>query len=308
MMPLSGYEVPSIDVVPDVQAILAACPGVFTGKVPVGDPCEMTAACVPGARCVGDGGTGICRPYRKAGESCNADADCAPTGGLYCRRSDFTCAKPSAEGEPCGFSVDTPDPTPIVSCAADLQCDPMSHRCVRPPGEHEPCATTFAPVCAVDPQLRLECVGLRVNGSGICIRAGRAGEACGGTALAHCAPGLVCTPTQPDGIGVCTDPPALGQRCGKDGVCGGDAICDPSSFTCERPGKTQLGLPCATHADCTSRFCASICLPRGGLLCVGAGTTPATGDGPIGPPDGGLIFDAGSPSFDGGLDLPLPTE
>ena len=291
----SETNLPETPTLPDVAAILAACPDVFVGRIPVGQPCEMTAACAPGARCVDQGATGgVCFPYRKEGESCNETADCVPARNLYCRGTDFTCAKPATEGETCGFVPDS-EGAPLIACEADLGCDWASQRCRRPPREREPCTVAFFPACALDPELKLECRSSDISGNGICLPAARKGDACGGGALAHCAPGLVCIPTQSDGIGICDDPPALGTRCGKDGVCGGDAICDPSSNTCEKPGETQVGLSCERHADCATRSCLSTCRIRVVVRCVGAGTTPVTGTSAGSTVDGGLGFDG--PNF-----------
>lgn len=79
----------------------SACAGLFTGYIPVGERCDMTAECVSGAYCLaqgsgqaitslqGGGTLGVCFPYQAAGEVCNTTADCLPP--LTCNLSTLTC-------------------------------------------------------------------------------------------------------------------------------------------------------------------------------------------------------------------------
>jgi hypothetical protein len=78
-----------------------ACAGVFTGYIPLGERCDMTAECVAGAYCLaqgtgkpimsvaGAGTLGVCFPYQAAGSTCNTTADCAPP--LTCSPTTFVC-------------------------------------------------------------------------------------------------------------------------------------------------------------------------------------------------------------------------
>jgi hypothetical protein len=78
-----------------------ACAGLFTGNIPVGYRCDMTAECVSSAYCLsqssgrpitsimGGGTLGVCFPYQTAGQTCNSTADCLPP--LTCAPTTFTC-------------------------------------------------------------------------------------------------------------------------------------------------------------------------------------------------------------------------
>jgi hypothetical protein len=79
----------------------SACAGLFTGYIPVGERCDMTAECVSGTYCLaqgtakpitsitGAGSLGVCFPYQPAGSTCNTSQDCAPP--LACNPATFVC-------------------------------------------------------------------------------------------------------------------------------------------------------------------------------------------------------------------------
>lgn len=78
-----------------------ACAGLFTGYIPVGERCDMTAECVSGSYCLAQGTgqpitslmgattLGICFPYQLAGEACNTTLDCLPP--LACNPTTLLC-------------------------------------------------------------------------------------------------------------------------------------------------------------------------------------------------------------------------
>lgn len=88
---------------PNVQAALddPACAGLFTGYIPVGERCDMSAECVSGSYCrsqgtgqpataiEGSGTLGVCFAYQQAMDPCNATADCLPP--LTCNPSTLVC-------------------------------------------------------------------------------------------------------------------------------------------------------------------------------------------------------------------------
>jgi hypothetical protein len=92
--------------VPDVQQALGGCTGLFTGYIPLGERCDMTAECVAGGYCLsqgtgdnvislgGSGSLGVCFPYQGAGGPCNRSSDCDPSLGLTCAAVTLTCTKP----------------------------------------------------------------------------------------------------------------------------------------------------------------------------------------------------------------------
>jgi hypothetical protein len=89
--------------VPDIQAALdqPACAGIFTGYIPVGERCDMSAECISGSFCLsqgtgqpataiaGSGTLGVCYAYQAAGDACNDDNDCLPP--LLCNPSTLLC-------------------------------------------------------------------------------------------------------------------------------------------------------------------------------------------------------------------------
>jgi hypothetical protein len=89
--------------VPDVQAALdaSACTNLFTGYIPAGERCDMSAECVSGAYCLsqgtgqnvtsiaGSGTLGICFPFQGMGGACNTSEDCQPP--LTCNATTLTC-------------------------------------------------------------------------------------------------------------------------------------------------------------------------------------------------------------------------
>jgi hypothetical protein len=93
--------------VPDVQQALGSCTGLFTGYIPLGERCDMTAECVAGGYCLsqgtgdnvislgGSGSLGVCFPYQGAGGPCNRSSDCDPSPGLTCDAVTLTCTKPA---------------------------------------------------------------------------------------------------------------------------------------------------------------------------------------------------------------------
>jgi hypothetical protein len=77
---------------PDVQAALdqPGCAGIFTGYIPVGERCDMSAECVSGSYCrsqgtgqpatalAGSGTLGVCFAYVPMSGACNTTSDCLP--------------------------------------------------------------------------------------------------------------------------------------------------------------------------------------------------------------------------------------
>jgi hypothetical protein len=293
-----------VPIAPDVSAIVAACPGLVVGLVPVGERCDMTGECVAGARCVVSSATntktnaaapgiltpltplGVCEPYRREGESCNASADCDPTASLYCDPAAGVCAKPAGPGDACGMGT-VCDPTQHLFCD-----DNTTFTCVRFPQAGETCGGNA--ICDPDPTLELQCTGFGFMG-GTCLPPGGENDACGGSALAPCRSGLACNPTQPDGIGVCGAAPADGSPCATGGVCGGQSACTRAGV-CAPLGTAPTGAVCTSDSDCASLACGygvpgmkSTCSsPRDFVVC--AGNQTSSGNGSTG---GGGSFDGG---------------
>lgn len=90
--------------IPNVQADLGSCDGLFIGYIPVGERCDMTPECVAHSFCVAQGtgqnvtslggsaSLGVCFPFEQKGQACNSSNDCDPSGGgLTCDASTLTC-------------------------------------------------------------------------------------------------------------------------------------------------------------------------------------------------------------------------
>lgn len=87
----------------DVDTALSgtACAGLFTGYIPIGERCDMTAECASGSFCLaqetgqpitslmGNGTLGVCFAYQSANQACNSTADCLPP--LTCNPSTLVC-------------------------------------------------------------------------------------------------------------------------------------------------------------------------------------------------------------------------
>lgn len=89
---------------PDAQAALGNCSGLFTGSIPFGERCDMTAECIPQFFCLsqgtdqnvtslsGSGSLGTCYPYEEVGNACNTSSDCDPSAALVCDPVKLICS------------------------------------------------------------------------------------------------------------------------------------------------------------------------------------------------------------------------
>src|SRR5690348_4258625 len=88
---------------PNVQAALddPMCAALFTGYIPLGERCDMSAECVSGSYCrsqgtgqpataiAGSGTLAVCFAYQQATDACNTTEDCLPP--LTCNPSTLVC-------------------------------------------------------------------------------------------------------------------------------------------------------------------------------------------------------------------------
>jgi hypothetical protein len=93
---------------PDAQAALGGCGGLFTGLIPFGERCDMSAECIPHFFCLsqgtgqnvssllGSGSLGTCYPYGQATDVCNTSSDCDPSASLICDPVTFRCVAASS--------------------------------------------------------------------------------------------------------------------------------------------------------------------------------------------------------------------
>ena len=93
---------------PDAGAVLGGCGGLFTGLIPFGERCDMTAECIPHFFCLsqgtdqnvssllGSGSLGTCYPYQQATATCNTTSDCDPSASLICDPVTFRCVPASS--------------------------------------------------------------------------------------------------------------------------------------------------------------------------------------------------------------------
>ena len=108
----------SIGPLPNVAEMLAFCPDLLVGHVPMNKACNVTQECVRGSRCVSNistnnggfagsmgaptmptSGLGLCVPYQKVGEHCNTSADCDQAARLACQPPQFVCGPAGQVGD-----------------------------------------------------------------------------------------------------------------------------------------------------------------------------------------------------------------
>ncbi|HEY7376643.1 MAG TPA: hypothetical protein VIF57_31075 [Polyangia bacterium] len=259
------------------------CVGVTSSVVSGGG----TTGVPTGAGAAGGGGPavslgrnpGICVRYQTLGQPCNDSSDCDPGAGLVCRSPGFVCGPRLTEGEACALQFDplTGQASDACDGARHLYCDTGALVCRPYPQAGEPCAAPFFPQCDPDPALALSCIPF----GNTCKKPGDEGDPCGGPAIPPCRADLACRSTQSDGIGTCGIPPATGERCSDR--CASPAVC--VGGICTLPGAAPLGAACTLFTDCASLTCGSftsptpvsaVCSPPNvAPVCAGAGISPS---------------------------------
>lgn len=329
-----------------------ACPNPFGGRVPADSACFLATECREGSTCTTGGLTapttmatittprvplsmadglasffGHCLPDRQLGDACLTTLECAP--GLYCRMTDFVCARPAKDGEPCSVAADVAGNVlaTLIACDGNLIC--ADKRCRRLPRQGEPCVSlnlnqaANTPACDPSPELGLSCAGRGFNGDGVCQKATPSGGVCSnGGGLPACALPLACIAdnTGDPGLGVCGPPPTAGSPCSADTRCAAPAVCYLDfNPVCVVPGKIRFGGSCMTDLDCLSLNCQATsqpitqdapgtCVAASALNCSGRGTAFVATTNPPLPtevPDGGLpMTPAQQKARDAGFLLP----
>jgi hypothetical protein len=324
----------TISQTPNVHELIAACPGLLAGRVADGNRCDMTAECAAGSRCVSSSGAGgapggydpynppspqqsattpvgslgICSRAQQANEPCNVTSECDVSANLVCRRSDYRCAPPPGHLQKCNFDpISGMVDSGLCDTTTNLVCDFDSLLCRKPPGEGEPCVAQGLPSGQCSTSTPLVCVGVGFSVIGTCKRPGARGDACGAEAIAPCGAGLACRPTQPDGIGVCGDPPGVGEPCDSTGACANPYICSDYG-RCQVAPPKHLNESCTDGAQCASLRCEnltgaiSVCVPsERPIVCSSGAVTPGTGR--FIPPSPTGSGGAGG-SIDGGFPIP----
>lgn len=277
----------------DGWAKFISCPDPVVGHVPVGAPCRLRDECIAGSRCVAGatnmdsvnaptpegltlvptvqdemGVLGSCLPYVAEGGTCRFTADCAPA--LYCRTDTFVCARPAALGERCRATANANSPPNETPLPCDDARDPVvcgGGICGRLPRANEPCLDDGVhPPCDPNPALKLACVGMGLNGAGICEPLGKIGDACGPDGLPPCDFGLACAPPDGGDVGSCALAPTIGEDCSTLGVCR-EGVCDDLTQVCVHSKGGHDGTRCSNASDCASSNCAltdadgGVCIP-----------------------------------------------
>ncbi|HEY2517976.1 MAG TPA: hypothetical protein VGI39_44200 [Polyangiaceae bacterium] len=278
--PALGQTVPT-----PPAAALDDCALAMVGSTPVGAECVYAQECVTGAHCVNDTqavGRGVCVPFQKVGDICNADGDCDPSvDQIYCANQDFKCHVRGKAGDTCAYTLTPPSTSPqlplVLECdqspASTLYCDPSSNTCKNLPANGEPCLSPLPPgvtsACNPDPTLELTCApnattGVGTGGiggitGGTCRAPGKVGEDC---STLPCAENLYCNTAVTGTTGtvtpVCAPLPGLGQPCVSAGEeCAKPYFCayDPTtgSDLCSKPA--ELGEDCTTVTCDTGLYC-----------------------------------------------------
>jgi hypothetical protein len=239
---------------------LDACSGVFVGITSVGQPCQFAMECEKGAHCVFNKLTpsaGVCEPYQKQGDICNASSDCdAATPQLYCAPVDFKCHVRAKLGEKCAYTMDSagkPTLPLLMECddtIGNIYCDPVSSTCKQLPAAGEPCLSPPPPgvtsSCDPDPKLHLTCRTTGTSTSGVCMGLAKNGDDC--TSIA-CDTGLYCD-SSTSTTRTCKPLPTVNESCSIAGRCALPYFCNfnKSPATCDQPA--QLNQPCSNGAIC----------------------------------------------------------
>lgn len=264
--PLPGTPVP-----PAPTTTVDDCAQALTGTTPVGAECIYAKECVIGAHCVNDAqavGRGVCVPFQKVGDICNADADCDPeVEQIYCAKQDFKCHVRGKSGDPCAYTVSATSTSPalplLLECdqsgAGNLYCDPVTSTCKTLPGNGQPCLSPLPPgvssPCNPDPSLDLTCTTATGAGGvtpGMCRAPGKLGDDCSSL---PCSADLYCSQTGT--TAVCAALPGLGQPCtGSFQECAKPYYCSSAGTgvpTCVQPA--ALGQDCSMVTCDTGLYC-----------------------------------------------------
>ncbi len=217
------------------EALSAACDGVFTGALEVGQPCADSGACKPRPD-----GRVTCIQYA----SYAADL---PDGGAGPSTSGSACTllKPAAIGDPCGI----PDTGVPASTQGDCQdnpkgafyCDPKSKSCQPRAAAGQPCPSGNNNACAAGsvcragtcsaPAAGLPCTSFS-NQCGDALYCD-AGSNSKGKCVARKSPGEACEPNHEDecAIGRCSGGKCSAGELATVGACAGttDRASSPGS-------------------------------------------------------------------------------
>ncbi len=237
--------------------MLDACATVFTGITPVGHACEFAMECVKGAHCVFDQQTptiGVCEPFQKEGEICNASTDCDPTvDQIYCAEQDWKCHVRGKAGQPCAYTLSPSGAAELpllLECDntdGTLYCDPTSSTCKQLPESGQPCLSPPPPgvssSCDPNPALHLTCRTTGTSSAGTCQGLATSGQDC--TSVA-CDTGLYCDGT----TRTCLPLPTLGQSCSTSGQCATPYFCNfnVSPEVCAQAA--EVNQPCTNGSTC----------------------------------------------------------
>lgn len=243
------------------------CQGVFTGLVPVGDPCETSSQCVPSAYCdTTDQCEGTCRERVALGEPCEGGDSCRPVEGAATHCGDVdgdsvcvqtTILTGAAVGQSCGqVDVDGTERS-VQFCANDLYCrrsgDSITGSCAVPVAAGNSC--TDDDIC--------EQSYFCVNGTCRTVTfANTAGDPCNPEALIACdgSRGLACDEETESCVRIGGS--TVGEPCeAEDDDLYYLLACDPGLFcdtdaaapTCKE--RFANGQPCESDNQCVSGYC-----------------------------------------------------
>lgn len=228
------------------------------------EPCASSDECEAELIC-----TGSCRPRRQLNESCVVDparlSQCEP--GLACDVVPYvsglvgTCIAPRNEFQPCAFHW---------SCRAGLVCAdlnwstfpgsaPAPGQCRPPDGPGDNCPQS-AWGAYVGDQCRpgLTCV----EGANFCDVLPVRGQSCTPSKRNCAGFGVFCKPTGSGDVGVCAEPPVIGDRCAVR-IAGARTVeipcatgwCDTETTLQCRTAVRTTGSECRQDAECITGRC-----------------------------------------------------
>ena len=275
--------------------MLDACATVFMGITKVGNACQFALECEKGAHCVFNKLTpqsGVCEPFQKQGEICNASSDCDPSvDELYCAQQDWKCHVRAKLGEKCAYTLDAagkPELPLLLECddtIGNAYCDPVSSTCKQLPAAGEACLSPPPPgvtsSCDPDPALHLTCRITGTSTTGMCQGLAKNGEDCSTIA---CDTGLYCDSSTGTEVlqaaadarrelldvgpvhdavllqllvatPTCAQPAQLNQPCTNGSICDVNLWCDNTQATPICKAKLADGTACTSSLQCFSNDC-----------------------------------------------------
>ena len=226
------------------------------GEAPLGGFCSHNAQCSDSATCaLNSRGVGVCTSRPGLGQDCSRGKICS--GGRLCDPNN-KCKADDGEAPLGGYCSHNEQCSTSATCALDSRGEGI---CTARPGLGEDCRR--GKICAAgricDPNDKCKADDGEAPLGGYCSH----NEQCSTSATCALAP---------NGEGICTARPGLGQDCSAGKICAAGRHCDSNDKCKADDGEAPLGGYCSHNEQCsTSATCAlapngeGVCTARPGL-------------------------------------------